>query len=572
MGKLKSIFRNSRIIILLIFLLLSIYAIQPNPFVKGVAIRSITPNSSASIAGIENPKPTLPPMSRERIISIDNIPIEDLDDYYSIINRLTYNQTFIIKTNKKTYTLRSKPLYNVTVLPELVPVTVNKTEQVNVNGTLVNRTVQETIYVNKTINKVIGVEPIGLSVYLAPTSNIRKGLDLAGGTRVILKPEEKLNESDFEMLLANLKQRLNVFGLSDIVVRKATDLSGDNYILVEIAGAKKDEVKTLLSRQGKFEGKVGNYTVFIGGKRDITYVCRSAQCSGIDPYKGCGQTRDGAWVCAFRFAISLSPDAAKRMADATKNLDVLPAQNGEEYLSKDLELYLDDKLVDKLRISASLRGKPETSIAISGSGLGNTEREAAYNAIQNMKQLQTILITGSLPTKLDVAEMTSISPTLGKGFVRNALTVALLAIVAVFAVVYLRYRKLVIAIPILITLLSEMIIVLGFAALIGWNLDLSAIAGMIIVIGTSVDHQIVIADEILRGESRKGYSLTERIKKAFFIIMGAYFTTVVAVIPLMWTGAGLLRGFALTTIVGVTIGVFITRPAFAAMTEVLLRE
>jgi preprotein translocase subunit SecD len=44
---------------------------------------------------------------------------------------------------------------------------------------------------------------------------------------------------------------------------------------------------------------------------------------------------------------------------------------------------------------------------------------------------------------------------------------------------------------------------------------------------------------------------------------------IVSMLPLWFLGAGVLRGFALTTIVGVTIGVFITRPAFAKMIETL---
>ena len=40
-------------------------------------------------------------------------------------------------------------------------------------------------------------------------------------------------------------------------------------------------------------------------------------------------------------------------------------------------------------------------------------------------------------------------------------------------------------------------------------------------------------------------------------------------IPLWNAGAGLIRGFAVTTIVGVTIGVFLTRPAFAVVIEKL---
>ena len=62
------------------------------------------------------------------------------------------------------------------------------------------------------------------------------------------------------------------------------------------------------------------------------------------------------------------------------------------------------------------------------------------------------------------------------------------------------------------------------------------------------------------------------MKKAFFIIFVAYFGTVVAMLPLWNAGAGLVRGFALTTIIGVTIGVFITRPAFASMIEKLLKD
>ncbi len=189
-----------------------------------------------------------------------------------------------------------------------------------------------------------------------------------------------------------------------------------------------------------------------------------------------------------------------------------------------------------------------------------------------MKRLQTILITGSLPIKLDIMKTDNISPILGEEFVDNALFVGLIAILAVGVVVFIRYRKIKIAFPVLITMLSEVVILLGMAALIGWNLDLAAIAGIIIVVGTSVDHQIVITDEILKGDISRIFNWKERIKNAFFIIMAAYFTTVVAMMPLVFAGAGLLKGFAITTIMGVSIGVFVTRPAFASMVELLLKE
>ncbi|MBN1645912.1 protein translocase subunit SecD, partial [Candidatus Woesearchaeota archaeon] len=218
------------------------------------------------------------------------------------------------------------------------------------------------------------------------------------------------------------------------------------------------------------------------------------------------------------------------------------------------------------------RGKPTTGIQISGSGTGPSEQAAVTTALQNMKNLQSILQTGSLPVKLNIVKTDAISPILGAAFIQNAMYVGLFAILAVVLVVFIRYRKLAISIPMIITMLSEALIIFGFAAIIGWNIDLAAIAGVIIAIGTGVDHQIVIVDETLRGEAGITMSWKDKLKRAFFIIMAAYFTTVVAMIPLWFAGAGLLKGFAITTVIGASIGVFITRPAFAAMAEMFLNR
>ncbi len=120
-----------------------------------------------------------------------------------------------------------------------------------------------------------------------------------------------------------------------------------------------------------------------------------------------------------------------------------------------------------------------------------------------------------------------------------------------------------------ITSISEVILILGFASLFKWNLDLAAIAGIIAAVGTGIDDQIIIADEVLKKRAIV-LNWKEKIKRAFFIIFSAYATTVVAMLPLMFAGAGLLKQFAITTIAGVTIGVLITRPAFASMVEKLI--
>jgi len=573
MGRAKQLFTNWRIILLLVCLVLAVVSISPNPWVEGVTVRNVEKNSSASMAGMTNPKPTDSPMSRERIVLINNQPIITLNDYYSVTEDLQINQTVQIKTTDGFYRLTVQPEIEIEYLDEYENVTVEVTEEVNetVNGTsvLVEKLVNRTNERQKTVKHIIGVADLGLGIYAAPTSNLRKGLDLAGGTRVLLQPERQLSTDDMEVMISNLKERLNVFGLSDVVVREASDLSGNQYILVEIAGANEEEVKDLLARQGKFEAKVGNASVFVGGN-DVTYVCRSAECSGIDPSAGCGQYGQDQWSCRFRFTISLSPEAAQRQADATSDLEVVREEGRDGYLSEKLYLYLDDELVDELNIGEDLKGQASTDISISGSGAGATQNDAVIDTFKNMKKLQTILITGSLPAKLNIVKTDNISPSLGDEFVKNAIFMFLTAILAVSAFMLLRYRKLKVALPMMFTMFSELLLLLGVASLISWNLDLAAVAGIIVAVGTGVDHQIVIADETLKGEG-VGRNWKERIRRAFFIIMGAYFTTVVAMLPLMFAGAGLLKGFALTTLIGVSIGVFITRPAYAVVLEKLLK-
>jgi len=573
MGKFKKITRNWRVLILIVFLLAAIIAIWPNPGNEGVAIRNVLTNSSASLAGIESPK-MISPMAREVIKYINNKPVNTVEEYYSIVSDLKPDVNLNVKTNQGVYKLRTRPIIEIEVLDEMEFVVVEEiiSENVTINGTtqLVNKTINKTVEQPKVVRHVVGTQELGLNVYEAPTSNIKKGLDLEGGTRVLLEPERELTDEEVDTILESLKQRLNVYGLGDVSVRQTSDLSGNQYILVEIAGANEQEVEELLSRQGKFEAKIGNETVFVGGENDITYVCKRADCSGIDPSAGC-YTIDGGEGCTFRFSITLSNDAADRQAAVTDKLDIVTSESGSKYLSQDLELFLDDTRVNSLRISADLKGEAATEIAISGSGEGITRQEAVTNALKEMKDLQTILITGSLPVKLNVAQVDTISPALGKEFVNNILYVGVLALIGVCVVIFIRYRRLKIVLPIVITLVSEIVLILGFAAFSGWNLDLAAIAGIIITMGTAVDHLVIITDETLTGDNM-AYDWKKKLKKAFAIIMGAFFTTVVAMIPLYAAGAGMLKGFALTTIVGITIGVLVSRPAFGAMIEILVKD
>lgn len=506
---------STRVVILLIVMFLMLFAISPNPFAKGVQIKSVS--GIAAKTGLEKGM---------IIYSINNKQIVDLQDFKEAIEEI-----------------------------ELEP-------GMNYTKIKVNTDKGEFAFLDRGKPEI--------EVEKAKKSNLKVGLDLAGGTRVLIEPEsdEKITDKQINDLISVLDNRLNVYGLSDLIIRSASDWEGNKYVLVEIAGVTKREVKELIGKQGKFEAKIGDKVVFEGGKKDITFVCRGdGSCSGVRP--PCSKINDNRWYCKFEFVIHLSGDAAKRHADITRDIPVNITKGGMNYLEKKLDLYLDDKLVDSLNIAEDLKGQEATRIAISGPGYGINQQEAINNALRNMDKLQTILITGSLPLKINIVKVDTISPILGSEFVKNSFLAGLFALIGVGAVVFVRYRRFKIVVPMIGTMASEIFLILGFAAIIQWNLDMAAIAGIIAAVGTGVDDQIVIVDEVLKGGERF-FNWKQRVKRAFFVIVAAYATTVAAMIPLWNAGAGLLRGFAITTIIGVSIGVFLTRPAFASIMEKLL--
>jgi hypothetical protein len=257
--KAKKIFTSVRVIIMIVCLVLAMIAISPNPWANGLAIRSVAKNSSASIAGMLSPASTASPMSRERIVLINNKAIETQKDYYDFIATLQANRSFTIKTNKNLYQLVALTKYNITYLDEYE--TQEVTESI-FNETL-NATINETknITVQKFTKVAVGIQDIGLSIYDAPKTNLKEGLDLSGGSRIVLKPEGKVSQDDIDLTIDNINQRLNVFGLTDVSVRPASDLQGNVFIIIEIAGTTKEELSAL-AKQGNFEAKIGNDTAF----------------------------------------------------------------------------------------------------------------------------------------------------------------------------------------------------------------------------------------------------------------------------------------------------------------------
>ncbi len=532
----------------------------------------------------------------------------------------------------------------------------SNTVRMTVNGR------EYTFDLNRTNATGTNQEKLGINVLDVSKFNLDLGLDLRGGTRVLLKPKTDALIEEIEDAKNVLQTRANLYGLKEIKFKVLSELGGTNLLEIEASGVGSDVINNLLSKSGKFEAKVSkpvaikdgvgefklysntypvkivdnetielnnqklNITgkttieeiefelvnktadkiVFVGTAyqgKDIEIVYTDAQRSGLQSTQGGGYN--------FFFGVLVSKHGAERFGKITSGVpEFIDIITNEKYL-KDSEIliFVDDQLVSSLRIGSELGGREYTTPQISGS------REDRQSALDERLSLQTILKSGATPVSLETVSVDIIPPTLGTSFITSSIYVAGLSGLVVLIIVIVRYRRPKLAVPMFLVTLVEIVIILGVAAIndgaiwgvililnivllgysamkkqevdvfawvgaitipllgmgMSWTIDLPAIGGIIAAIGTGIDHQIIIADEAISGQRKKVYSIKDKIKVAFFIIFAAAATIVVAMLPLMFLVAEFVKGFAITTIIGVWIGVSVTRPAYSRIVEKVVK-
>ena len=191
-----------------------------------------------------------------------------------------------------------------------------------------------------------------------------------------------------------------------------------------------------------------------------------------------------------------------------------------------------------------------------------TQQKQLY-ATNQTKTIASILNGGALPVAIIAGTPTTIPATLGQYFLYVSGVTGLVAIACVSLFIVVRYRKIFLIAPILITTVMELFIIVSIIGLVG-TIDLSAVAGMIAVVGTGVDAQIIITDELLgRGESGSAKTV---LGNAFYIIWADAILLVIAMLPLFFsTSLVTVVGFSESTIIGAMLGILVTRPAYSAI-------
>jgi preprotein translocase subunit SecD len=206
--------------------------------------------------------------------------------------------------------------------------------------------------------------------------------------------------------------------------------------------------------------------------------------------------------------------------------------------------------------------------------LGGTASISGNFTNQEAKDLANVLKYGALPVNLTVAEVTSVSPTLGADQLKAGLLAGGLGLllVAVYLLLYYRVLGLVAVSSLLVAALLTYDIFVILSRTVGLALTLAGVAGAIVAIGITADSFVVYFERI-RDDVREGKSLRVACEtgwsKARNTLLAADFVSLLAAGILYFISIGNVRGFAfvlgLTTILDVTVAFMFTRPLVAIL-------
>jgi preprotein translocase subunit SecD len=376
---------------------------------------------------------------------------------------------------------------------------------------------------------------------------------------------EGVTERTRQTTIRVLNDKINRGGLtggSATITRSAT---GETFVLVEVPNANRSEVLDLIGSRGQVQLVAGfpaqNQTSANGTEYREVPLLSQGDFARI----GTAQNPERG---APHVPVQLEDEPATRFSRSMQEFGFTSSRGVENcrYRTQpDNYGYCLFTVVDgQIVYSSSLGGSLAQSFE-NGEFTQDPRFVIEASNVSEARDLEVNLRAGALPTTLDLDEGTSffVEPSLGAQFKSLSLVTGLAAVIAVSIVVFIRYREPGVAIPMILTAAAEVYLLLGFASAIGLALDLSHIAGFVAVIGTGVDDLVIIADEILQGgEIATGKVFASRFRKAFWVIGAAAATTIIAMSPLAVLSLGDLQGFAIVTIVGVLLGVLVTRPAY----------
>ena len=354
-------------------------------------------------------------------------------------------------------------------------------------------------------------------------NKVKLGLDLRGGTSVVLQAQGKIEADTMSKVRNIIERRVNSIGVAEPVIQ----LSGNDKLIVELAGIKDPQKAIeLIGTTAKLEFRIKN--------KDGSYGPVLLEGSAL---KSAGVSRDQVGMPSVSF--ELNSQGANTFAKITR-----------ENIGKQLAIMLDNKEQSAPTINSEING---------GSGIitGRFSIEEANN-------LANLLKSGALPVEIKIVENRTVGATLGVDSIRQTGIAGLIAlgVISVFMIAIYKIPGIVADIALLI----NGVLVLGLLSGIGAALTLPGIAGFILTLGMAVDSNVITYERV-KEELRLGESLHDAVERgyenAFPAIIDGNITTLLVAAVLFFLGTGPIKGFAVTLSLGVVAtvitGVFVSK-------------
>ena len=356
----------------------------------------------------------------------------------------------------------------------------------------------------------------GFCVYISPlTNSIKQGLDLQGGTHVVLQavdtPELKVDDDAVNRSVKIIERRVNELGLTEPVIQR----QGKDRIIVELPGVKDPEKAiAMLGRTAMLQFKDQDGNVVLTGK-DLKDA-RAQISNGNQAVVG----------------LEFNDEGGKKFADLT-------ARN----IGKQIAIVLDGDVLTAPVVQEAITGG---RAQISGS-----------RTMEDAERLAILLRSGSLPVKIEVMENRTVGPTLGQDSKEKSIKAFSIGIIGVFVFMLIFYRLSGLVADVAL-LLYVMLLLLAMRYL-NATLTLPGIAGIILSIGMAVDANVLIFERF-KEELRRGKTLRSAMDagfgRALVTIFDSNITTLMAAAVLFYLGTGPVKGFAVTLALGVVLSMF----------------
>ncbi|GAB82822.1 preprotein translocase subunit SecD [Shimwellia blattae] len=385
----------------------------------------------------------------------------------------------------------------------------------------------------------------------------------ATGLRAVMS-DDRLRESREYAVQQNiniLRNRVNQLGVAEPLVQR----QGSDRIVVELPGIQDTaRAKEILGATATLEFRLVN-----------TNVDQTAAASGRVPGDSeVKPTRDGRPVVLYKRVI-LTGD---HITDSTSSTDEynqpqvnisLDSAGGnimsnftKDNIGKPMATlfveYKDSGKKDSTGRAVLVKDEEVINVANIQSRLGNSFRITGIDNPNEARQLSLLLRAGALIAPIQIVEERTIGPTLGMQNITQGLEACLWGLLISIAFMILFYKKF--GLIATTALIANLVLIVGIMSLLpGATLTMPGIAGIVLTLAVAVDANVLI-NERIKEELSNGRTVQQAIDEgyrgAFSSIFDANITTLIKVIILYAVGVGAIKGFAITTGIGVATSMF----------------